>query len=71
MTGGVYSTDRETKLTLAAISAAQPSQCTATVSPNTIDGNAASGTKKRILILPGGSSATIGRPAGTISPGRK
>ena len=71
MTGGVYSTVREMKLTRAVRSGAQPSQRTVTVSPSAIVGSAASGTKKRILMLPGGSSATTGRPAGTISPGRK
>ena len=34
-------------------------------------GSIACGTKKRALILPGGSSETTGRPAGTSSPGRK
>ena len=36
-----------------------------------ICGSRASGTKNRTLTLPGGSSDTTGRLAGTTSPGRK
>ncbi len=59
------------KLTLAVMSPAQPSQLTLMVSPSLIFGSIASLTKKRTLRLPGGSSATTGLPAGTISPTRK
>ena len=59
------------KLTVAVRSAAQPSHCTFTVSPSLMRGSTASLTKKRTLRLSGGSSATTGLPAGTISPARK
>ena len=57
-------------VTFAATSALQPSQWIVTASPSATLGSTVSGTKKRILMLPGGSSDTTGRPAGTSSPGR-
>ena len=59
------------KLIRAGMFSAQPSQRIITASPSAIFGSTASGTKKRTLMLPGGSSDTTGRPAGTTSPGRK
>jgi hypothetical protein len=58
------------KLTFAVRPFSHPSQVTPTTSPYLISGNIACGAKKRILRLPGGSSATTGLPAGTVSPGR-
>src|SRR5512142_502001 len=58
------------KRSLAGMSPPQPSQRTTTASPIRNVPTIASGTKKRTLTLPGGSSATTGAPACTNSPGR-
>ncbi len=58
------------KLTFAVSPFSQPSQETVTVSPYLISGSSGSGAKKRNFRFCGGSSATTGRPAGTVSPGR-
>ena len=71
MTGGVNSALREMNVTGAVILFAQPSQVTRTWSPIAMRASMRSGMKKRTLILPGGSTAMIGRLAGTVSPGRK
>ena len=71
MTGGVYSAEREMKLTFAVRFGAQPSQLIRTGSPILSYGNTASGTKKRTFRLPGGRIERIGRPAITSSPLRK
>ena len=70
MTGGVNSALRAMKLIFAVRSLSQPSQDTADDVAVFELGSTACGAKKRIFRLPGGSKATTGRPAGTVSPGR-
>src|SRR5262249_58177079 len=65
ITGGVYSTCGEMKLTLPANGPAPPSTRTRAWSPGWIVATTACGTNARTLRLAGGRSATTRRPAAT------
>ena len=71
MTGGVNSACAEMKLTRASKSSLAAVAADGDPIVDVQLGRIACGTKKRTLMLFGGSRDTIGRPACTISPTRK
>ena len=70
MTGGVNSASVDTYVSVAGMSAPQPSHWIAIARPVLSAPTSVSGTKKRTFTFCGGSILTTGLPAATQSPSR-